>query len=263
MQPSEDVAAESGDVPTVLLDLPELSNERQTLAGIPALALEAAAARAAVVHSVAAEAPDAPDAMEAMEAMEVEGAALTEAGVDLDGLSLAPPAHPPTPTMPSLEMPGALPASELAERSAEAEESGEFLKLDFAIDFPRHDEPLAPQEVSDEAPVASPAAVDEAPAAPPVAMDDGPSLAGVPTSTSTALLTELPAGVLARARREATPKSNPAKWRRVSYDPEEQVAKARAAKSAAAEQPSGEHKVLGRARVEARPSGRWSSETRR
>ena len=235
MQPSEDVAAESGDVPTVLLDLPELSNERQTLAGIPALALEAAAARAAVVHSVAAD---------AMEAMEVEGAALTEAGVDLDGLSLAPPAHPPTPTMPSLEMPGALPASELAERSAEAEESGEFLKLDFAIDFPRHDEPLAPREVSDEAPVA-----------PPVAMDDGPSLAGVPTSTSTALLTELPAGVLARARREATPKSNPAKWRRVSYDPEEQVAEARAAKSAAAEQPSGEHKVLGRARVEARAFG--------
>lgn len=245
MQPSEDGAAESGDVPTVLLDLPELSNERQTLAGIPAMALEAAAARAALAHSVAADAPD---------AMEVEGAALPEAGVDLDELSLAPPAHPPTPTMPSLEMPGALPASEFAERSAEAEESGEFLKLDFAIDFPRHDEPLAPQEVSDHAPAAPPVAMDEAPAAPPVATDDGPSLAGVPTSTSTALLTELPAGVLARARREATPKSNPAKWRRVSYDPEEQVAKARA-ENAAAEQPSGEHKVLGRARVEAKAFG--------
>ena len=242
MQPSEDGAADSGDVPTVLLDLPELSNERQTLAGIPAMALEAAA-RAPQWFITASDAPD------AMEAMEVEGAALTEAGVDLDGLSLAPPAHPPTPTMPSLEMPGALPASEVAERSAEAEESGEFLKLDFAIDFPRDDEPLAPPEA-----VEPPVAMDEAPA-PPVAMDDGPSLAGVPTSTSTALLTELPAGVLARARREATPKSNPAKWRRVSYDPEEQVAKARAAKSAAAEQPSGEHKVLGRARVEAKAFG--------
>lgn len=246
MQPSEDGAADSGDVPTVLLDLPELSNERQTLAGIPAMALEAAAARAAVAHSVAADTPD---------ALEVEGAALTEAGVDLDGLSLAPPAQPPTPTMPSLEMPGALPASEVAERSAEAEESGELLKLDFAIDFPRDDEPLASPEPFDEASVAPPVAMDEALPAPPVGMDDGPSLAGVPTSTSTALLTELPAGVLARARREATPKSNPAKWRRVSYDPEEQVAKARAAKNAAAEQPSGEHKVLGRARVEAKAFG--------
>lgn len=260
-QPAQELSADSGDAPTLLIDRPDLADIRRTNPGGPARppassrpgdavsrasadsaaqsgSFEAAGRRRQAAPVQGSEAGDRrvdadaiadmllgsmarrgyspPDGGSAMPSGRDEPNAhppLSESGAPL---SLAPPAARPSPSLHRLAMPGAPDTREVAAQPGSPFETPtDALDLELDLDLDSSPSIDAPRYV-----------------APPTHADGEP---GAPLANSTALLDDLPEGVVARARREATPKTDPSKRKRVTHDPDRQV--------------------LARARVEARAFG--------